>query len=91
MQNRATKITRYPDIVRVEPKDNYVLKVYFDNGVVKFFDCHYLFEEDYCKPLKKTWIFDKTVADLGGIIWTDEIDIAKEEVYEKGVTIDHNN
>lgn len=91
MQNRPSKIKKYPDVVKVEPQDNYVLKAYFDNGVIKVFDCNYLFEDTYYKPLKRTYLFNKAVADLGGIIWTDEIDIAKEEVYEKGVTIANNN
>ncbi len=91
MQNRPTKIKKWPDIISVEPLENYTLIVYFENGVKKFFDCKYLFNEDYYVPLKNKGIFNRAVADLGGIIWTDEIDIAKEEVYEKGVTVDENN
>ena len=38
-------------------------------------------------PLKNKGIFKRAFANLGGVVWTDMIDIAKEEVYDKGVTI----
>ena len=91
MQNRPAEIKKYPYVIKVIPKDNYILEAYFGNGVVKAFDCNYLFEDDFYKPLKRTYLFNKAYANLGGVVWNDEIDIAAEEVYDKGVTVDNDN
>ncbi len=91
MQNRTSEINDYLKLVKVEPKSNYHLISTFSNGVVKDFDCNYLFERDYFKSLKNKGIFNKAYANLGGVVWTDEIDLAMEEVYEKGVTVDQGS
>lgn len=75
----------------VKVMDNYVLEVHFENGEAKIFDCKYLLEQKFFKPLKNKGIFNKAFANLGGIVWTDMIDIAKEEVYDKGITVDNAN
>ena len=41
-------------------------------------------------PLNDGALFSNAQLDRWGIIWNDEIDIAIEEVYEKGVTVDDN-
>ena len=87
MQNRSTEIKRYPNVTKVKVMDDYVLKAQFENGEVKLFDCKYLLEQKFFKPLRNKGIFKKAFANLGGVVWTDMIDIAKEEVYDKGVTI----
>ena len=87
MQDRTSEIKDYLALVKVEPTDGYHLISTFNNGVVKDFDCNYLLEIDYFKPLENWGIFNKAFANLGGVVWTDEIDLAMEEVYEKGVTI----
>ena len=91
MQNRSIEINNCLTLDRVEPTNDYHLISTFSNGVVKDFDCKYLLKMDYFKCLKNKAIFNRARANLGGVVWNDEIDIAIEEVYEKGVTIDHNN
>ena len=87
MQNRPSKINGFLKLIKVEPKGNYHLISTFSNGVVKDFDCNYLLEMSYYKSLKNKGVFNKAYANLGGVVWADDIDLAMEEVYEKGVTV----
>lgn len=91
MQDRTTEVDEYLKLIKVEPTENYHLISTFSNGVVKDLDCNYLLERNFFKPLKNKGIFKKAFANLGGVVWTDMIDLAMEEVYEKGVTIDNAN
>ena len=42
-------------------------------------------------PLNDGALFSNAQLDRWGIIWNDEIDIAIEEVYEKGVAVNDNH
>ena len=88
MQDRSVKIKDYLTLDKVEPTNDYHLISTFSDGIVKDFDCAYLLEMNYFKSLKNKGIFNKARANLGGVVWTDEIDLATKEVYEKGVTIE---
>ena len=76
-------------VEKVEPLENYILKVYFQNGIIKYYDV---------KPLFKKWeifnslhqingLFNQVKVDQGGfgIIWNDEIDLSSEELWENGL------
>ena len=91
MQDRPPKINSYITLDKVEPTSDYHLISTFSNGVVKDFDCNYLLEQNYFSSLKNKGVFNKAYANLGGVVWTDEIDLAMEEVYDKGVTVANNH
>ncbi len=87
MQDRTTKINGYLTLNEVVPTNDYHLISTFSNGVVKDFDCNYLLDQNYFKSLKNIGIFKRAYANLGGVVWTDDIDLAMEVIYEKGITV----
>lgn len=75
-------------IKKVEPLEKQILKVYFENKKVKYYDMNKVIKEiKALEPLKDENIFQKASVAVGGygIIWDDEMDIAAEELYINGV------
>jgi len=72
----------------VNPMYNYILKVYFENGEIKYYDLNPLFTKwSIFQDLKSIkGLFDKVKVDLGGygVSWNDEIDISCNELYYNG-------
>lgn len=55
-------------------------------GKKRIFDCKkFLFDEDYAKELKNIDLFMKAKADHHTVMWTDELDISPEYLYENSV------
>ena len=75
-------------IKNVETLNNKILKIYFENKKIKYYDMKKLIENNInFKLLNNDAIFNMAKVDIGGygIIWTDEIDISGEELYVNGV------
>lgn len=75
-------------IEKVEPLKNQILKVYFENKEVKYYDMNKVINKiKALEPLKSEDIFSKAYVDAGGygIVWNNEMDIAAEELYINGV------
>ena len=75
-------------IIKVEPLKKQILKIYFKNGKVKYYDMNKAIREiEALKPLKNENIFKKDFVDIGGygIVWDNVMDIAGEELYINGV------
>lgn len=75
-------------IKNVETLNNKILKIYFENKKIKYYDMKNLIEKNInFKSLNNDAIFNMAKVDRGGygVIWTDEIDISGEELYVNGV------
>lgn len=75
-------------IIKVEPLEKQILKVYFEDKKIKYYDMNKAIKEIMAlEPLKDENIFKKASVDIGGhgIIWNDVMDIAGEELYINGV------
>lgn len=75
-------------IINVETLNNKILKIYFENKKIKYYDMKNLIENNInFKSLNNDAIFNMAKVDIGGygVIWTDEIDISGEELYVNGV------
>lgn len=75
-------------IKKIEPLKRQILKVYFENKKIKYYDMNKAINEiKELEPLKDENIFNKALVDVGGygIIWNDEMDISSEEIYINGV------
>ena len=75
-----------PDIIEVHALDGYVLRVKFADGVIKDCDLSSLTEQGVFTCLKNRDFFLKAHPQDGAIVWSDEIDIAPEFLYEHGIT-----
>ncbi len=78
-------------IKSVTPLADHVLSVQFSEGVTKHYDVKPLFEKyPMFLPLKDDpALFSSVEVDVGGygIIWSDDIDIACDELFYNGETI----
>ena len=75
-------------IVKVEPLKKQILKIYFENKEIKYYDMNKAIQNiEALQPLKNESIFKKALVDVGGhgVIWNDVMDIAGEELYANGV------
>lgn len=76
-------------VVGIKPLSDYKLWVRFNTGEAKIYDCKPLLEYPCYAPLKDAELFKEVYIDYGVPAWQDdEIDIAPEELYEKGITVD---
>lgn len=72
----------------VEPLHGLMLRVKFENGIIKLYDVKPLIEqmEDF-KSLENDVLFNSVKTDLGGygISWNDFIDLECTELWDNGV------
>ena len=75
-------------IKAVKPKENYILSVTFQNGVVKEYDMKNILEifPQYEALTQDDTLYNKVQVDTGGhgISWNDELDLEAEELWEEG-------
>lgn len=77
----------FEKIKNVEPLDNLILRVTFQNGKVKIYDVKPLTEEiEDFKALKNNTVFKNVKTDTGGygISWNDFLDLECTELWENG-------
>ena len=71
----------------VEVRENYILRLQFEDGSVKDFDCHELLNEKPFEQLQDKFFFSQARVFADTVAWNDEIDIAPEYLYEHGKNI----
>ena len=76
-----------PKIRSVAPVSHLHLKVVFENGVEKEYDCTQLLSRPEFSPLKTPAFFRTVQVDPGGygISWNDAIDLSEYELWHRGV------
>ena len=82
-------IIMFHKAVHLDFKDNCIVEVTFQDGKVKQYDLRNLFDKyPVMKALENRELFySGKLAGNYGIIWTDELDLETETVYEEGVTV----
>jgi len=79
-----------PKIKSVEPLEDMVLLVIFDNGVKKKYDIKPLiFRFPVFKDLENRSLFRLARADCGGcgVVWNDDLDLSRYEIWANGVNV----
>ncbi len=75
----------------VEPLDNYILLVTFENGIQKYYDVKKLFDkwEIFKNLTTTTGLFNLVKVDDGGygISWNKDIDLSCNELWDNGKEI----
>ncbi len=76
-------------VVAAEPLDNRILRLTFNNGSVKTFDCKPLIkEQNVFGALQDEAIFREIALDGWTVTWQNgKIDIAPEYLFEKGMDV----
>ena len=72
----------------VKVRNNYILRLWFEDGSVKDFDCREIFNDKPFEPLQDTRFFAKAHVFAGTVAWNYKIDIAPEYLYEHGKTVE---
>lgn len=77
----------YPKVKRVEPLPDKRLRVTFDNGIDKVYDCTPPLKYPVFQGLKDEPFFLAVHADLHGygLLWDDEVDLAESELWLNGI------
>jgi len=78
----------YPKILGVKALRSKKLKVTFQSGDVRIYDCRPLLKEEPFTALKDEALFRAVKADKHGyaVMWNDELDLAESEIWIHGCT-----
>ncbi len=76
-------------VIKVEPKENYKLLVFFEKGQCKIYDVQKLFDKYQDFNILKNGLFKNVSVDIGGygVSWNDDIDLSCDELYYNGENI----
>lgn len=80
----ASKIIR---VTKVDANSDYTLFLTFSNGEKKLYDAAPLLGKSLYKELNSLDFFLSAKEQYGTVVWSDEIDIAPEHLYEHSVTV----
>lgn len=69
----------------------YMLRLKFEDGSIKDFDCTELLNEPIYTSLRDINFFRKAQALYGTVRWNEDIDIAPEYLYEHGKNVLESN
>ena len=83
---------RYPRIRSVEARPGKPLRVTFENGVKKEYDCRPLLQSEAFRPLQDDAVLRCAHADPHGygVVWNDEIDLAESEIWLHGRDVEQS-
>lgn len=71
----------------VHPKDDYTLLLTFADGEKKVYDARPLLKKAIYAQLKSLPFFLSAKAECGTVVWSDDVDIAPEHLYECSVPV----
>lgn len=77
-------------VEKVKARDDYTLLITFTGGAQRIYDARPLLEKEIFAPLKSLPFFLRAKALYGTVIWSDDIDIAPEHLYECSIPLDRN-
>jgi hypothetical protein len=82
---------KIPRILNAQARDDFQLKVRFDNAVVKLYDLRPLLIIDEFKLLNDLNFVKTLKIEKGGyaISWNSEMDLSEYELWSKGVLLPH--
>lgn len=77
----------FPDVIAVEALSDYRLLLTFENNEQKCFDMKPYLKAKVFEPLKNVGFFKLAHVDYGTVVWSDEIDIAPETLYDFSISV----
>ena len=79
-----------PRISQVYPQENKYLRVLFDNGVEKLYDCKPIIERFNFSPLANDAFFKQVHVDPGGfgVSWNADTDLSEYELWTNGAEVE---
>ncbi len=77
----------FPDVIAVETLPDYCLLLTFEQGEKKYFDMKPYLHATVFQPLKNVSFFKLAQVDYGTVVWSNDIDIAPETLYDLSVSV----
>jgi hypothetical protein len=79
-------MTEIPKVSKVYPEPDRRLRVVFDNGIEKIYDCKPVLERFNFQSLQNDSLFKSVRVDPGGygISWNADIDLSEYELWTNG-------
>lgn len=74
-------------VIRVSPKDNFSLELWFDNGAHRLFDALPYLDRGVFTRLKDPEKFSQAFVAFDTVCWPGDIDIAPETLYDRSVPL----
>jgi len=77
---------KYPKILSVEALASKRIRVIFEGGDVRVYDCRPLLKEEPFKALQDEALFRSVKAEKHGyaVVWNDELDLSESEIWMNG-------
>lgn len=74
-------------VTEVQPQKNYTLLLTFTDGKKRLYNALPLLEKGIYAPLKNPAFFMQARVEGDIVVWSDELDIAPEHLYEASIPI----
>jgi len=74
-------------VIRVMPRDDFFLELWFDNGAHRLFDARPYLDRGVFIALKDPDCFKQAYIAYGTVCWPGNLDIAPETLYDKSLSI----
>ncbi len=75
-------------VAEVLPRPDYTLLLTFENGEKRVYNARPLLKKPICMELNNLGFFMKAKAAYGTVVWSDDVDIAPEHLYEHSIPVD---
>ena len=75
-------------VKEVKPLPDYMLHLTFESGEERIYDAKPMLQKPICVQLKEPAFFERAKVAYGTVIWSDDIDIAPEYLYEQSIPVE---
>lgn len=74
-------------VIRVLPRDDFYLEVWFDTGEHRLFDAKPYLSKGIFQRLQDIALFKQAFVSLHTVCWPGELDIAPETIYDRSIPV----
>ena len=74
-------------VIKVAPRENYHLELWFDDGSHKLFDVRPYLDKGVFRRLQEGGLFRAAYASGGTVCWPSGLDIAPETLYDRSLPL----
>jgi hypothetical protein len=76
-------------VIRVLPRNDYVLEVWFNTGEHRLFNARPYIEKGIFKKLQDINLFKQAFVSLDTVCWPGDLDIAPETIYDRSEPVNN--
>lgn len=76
-------------VIRVLPRNDYVLDVWFNTGEHRLFNVRPYIEKGLFKQLQDITLFKQAFVSLDTVCWPGDLDIAPETIYDRSEPVNN--